>query len=63
MSDLARVRRNYARTILASASVSSPRLEEAYAMIPREEFMGPGPWALYSPSGYRKTIDANPAHL
>lgn len=62
-SDIADIRRDYARKILEHVRVTSPRLEEAFAAIPRENFVGPGPWALFSFSGYRKTEDADPKHL
>lgn len=63
MSDLAAIRRDYARMIMERAGVSSPRLEAAFAAIPREDFVGPGPWSLYRPSGFGETSDSNPAHL
>lgn len=63
MTDLAALRREYARKILARAGVSSPRLEEAYATIPREDFVGPGPWALFRMTGYGLTEDADPRRL
>ncbi|MFT3724209.1 MAG: methyltransferase domain-containing protein [Hyphomonadaceae bacterium] len=63
MTDLAALRREYAQKMLERAGVSSPRLEDAYATIPREDFLAPGPWSLFSPSGYGKTKDADPKHL
>ncbi len=62
-SDAADIRRDYARNILERAGVTSPRLEDAFAAIPREDFVGPGPWSLFSFSGYRRTEDADPKHL
>ncbi len=63
MTDLAAPRQAYARKIMARAGVASPRLEEAYAAIPREDFVGPGPWALFRAKGYGLTEDADPRHL
>lgn len=63
MTDLAAPRQAYARKIMARAGVASPRLEEAYAVIPREDFVGPGPWALFRAKGYGLTEDADPRHL
>lgn len=45
----------------------SKRLVRAFAEVPREKFLGPGPWKLLIP-GYRKigyvtTADAHPRHL
>ena len=61
--DLSLIRRNYARAMLASAGAASPALEAAYAAVPREAFVGPGPWATFSPDGYRTTVDGDPAHV
>ena len=41
-SDLGAIRRAYAKQILAEAEVDDPRLEAAFAMVPREDFLGPG---------------------
>jgi protein-L-isoaspartate(D-aspartate) O-methyltransferase len=63
MSDLAALRRDYSRRIMEKVGVQSPRLEAAYAAVPREEFVGPGPWSLFSFTGYSKTPDGNADHL
>jgi protein-L-isoaspartate(D-aspartate) O-methyltransferase len=62
-ADRVQLRRDYARKILERAGVASARLEDAFAAIPRETFVGPGPWSLFSPSGYRGTDDTDLAHL
>jgi protein-L-isoaspartate(D-aspartate) O-methyltransferase len=41
---LAEVRRRFADRIAKQQKVSDPRLIEAFASIPREHFLGPGPW-------------------
>ncbi|RYD87743.1 MAG: methyltransferase domain-containing protein [Sphingomonadales bacterium] len=63
MTDLATLRRTYARNVLATAGVTSPALERAYATVAREAYVGPGPWTLYSARGQVDTADASPAHL
>lgn len=63
MTDLASLRRAYAHDVLALAGVASPALEQAYAAVPREAYVGPGPWKLYGASGQIDTPDTNPAHL
>jgi protein-L-isoaspartate(D-aspartate) O-methyltransferase len=63
MTDLAPIRRDYARKILERADVSSLRLEDAFATVPREDFVGPGPWSLFRMTGYGVTDDADPRHL
>lgn len=41
-------RRFYAEEIRFAANISSPALIEAFARVPREKFLGPGPWELGS---------------
>jgi protein-L-isoaspartate(D-aspartate) O-methyltransferase len=45
-AELAIVRRAYAKQILAVAQVDEPQVEEAFATIHREDFLGPGPWPI-----------------
>lgn len=52
--------------IAALAHLKSSDLVEALAGVPREDFVGPGPWkVMRSPftSGYAETPDASPVHL
>jgi protein-L-isoaspartate(D-aspartate) O-methyltransferase len=63
-SELAAIRHAYAKQLLAIASVSDPRLEQAYATVPREHFLGPGPWKIGTQEGtYFATPSADPTHL
>jgi protein-L-isoaspartate(D-aspartate) O-methyltransferase len=62
-AELANIRRDYARRMLERAGVTSPALENAYAAVPREDFVGPGPWSMFDASGYRTSEDDNPARL
>jgi protein-L-isoaspartate(D-aspartate) O-methyltransferase len=45
-SKLAIVRRAYAKQIMAAAGVTDRRVEAAFAAVPREHFLGPGPWPI-----------------
>ena len=60
-------RRWYAEEIRAVAHLSSDALVEAFARVPREAFLGPGPWQIARSFEldvpYRTTIDADPRHL
>jgi len=38
----------YAREVLFAACLNTPGLAEAYAKVPRESFLGPGPWQIGS---------------
>ena len=60
-SPLASARAVYAEQIRALAGLRSPALFRALGRVPREEFVGPGPWKILLPfelaSGYRDTSD------
>jgi protein-L-isoaspartate(D-aspartate) O-methyltransferase len=62
-SELAVIRRQYARQVLFAAGVASPALEGAFAEVARERFLGPGPWKVFRWTGYVDTPDADPAWL
>ncbi len=63
-SELRIVRRAYARQILAAVGVSDARLEEAFASVRREDFLGPGPWQIFRwGMAYRETPSADPVYL
>lgn len=63
LPDLAQVRRDYARKIMGLAGVDYPELEDAYASVPREDHVGPGPWTLIGEGGYQQTPDADPKRI
>jgi protein-L-isoaspartate(D-aspartate) O-methyltransferase len=44
--ELAIIRRAYAKQILAQVQVDNSRLEQAFAEVHREDFLGPGPWLI-----------------
>ena len=44
-------RRVYADEIRFVANLTSPALVEAFARVPRERFIGPGPWQVGAPEG------------
>src|SRR3974390_77138 len=44
--ELAIIRRAFAKQILAAAQVDSAHLEQAFARVRREDFLGPGPWVI-----------------
>jgi protein-L-isoaspartate(D-aspartate) O-methyltransferase len=68
MTDLAAGRRAYAEDLRAAACLRSDAVVEAFARVPRERFLGPGPWQIgaWAAPGhveYRTTGDADPKHL
>ena len=58
-------RRAYAEKLRFTARLRSPAVVAAFATVPRECFVGAGPWRVYSPMGIRKyrTTDADPRAL
>ena len=66
MEELSVSRRRYAELIRRRANLRSERLVSALADIPREKYLGPGPWRILRPANlttYEDTPDANPAHI
>ena len=61
--DLAELRRVYARQMLALASaLADTQLEDAFAAVPRESFLGNGPWRIMTPwSPYATVPEQDPA--
>jgi protein-L-isoaspartate(D-aspartate) O-methyltransferase len=60
------VRRWYAEELRFTARVSSPAVIEAFATVPRERFVGPGPWRVRSPMNmdeYWSIKDVDPRHV
>jgi protein-L-isoaspartate(D-aspartate) O-methyltransferase len=63
-TELGIVRRAYAKQILATVQVDDPRLEAAFSQVPRENFVGPGPWVIPRwLGGYVPTPTADPVYL
>ncbi len=50
----------YAQFVVKSAGSSDARLIAAFSAVPREDFLGPGPWPIYTTVGYLPTISAEP---
>jgi protein-L-isoaspartate(D-aspartate) O-methyltransferase len=62
--DLKVVRRAYASHIMAAAGVPHERLAAAFARVPREDFLGPGPWPILRWSrGYERSPTDDPVYL
>ena len=69
MSNLDLARQFYAEELRAVANLQSEAVVRAFAKVPREHFLGPGPWQIMSPwwpeaePSYRTTPDADPRRL
>lgn len=58
------VRRRFAQELRDRLSLRTPGLHEALASVPREHFLGPGPWLVFKvPEGYTSTPDADPIRV
>jgi protein-L-isoaspartate(D-aspartate) O-methyltransferase len=58
------VRRAFAKQITAAAGVEDERVEAAFAAVPREDFLGPGPWPILRwLRGYTRTPSDDPVYL
>jgi protein-L-isoaspartate(D-aspartate) O-methyltransferase len=68
-TDLGDLRSAYASEMMQASGSDDPRLEAAFAEVPREDFVGPGPWRIIGLKSalagdrYRETSSADPAHL
>src|SRR5262249_15613318 len=62
--ELAIIRRAYAKQILAQVQVDNSPLEQAFAEVHREDFLGPGPWVIPRWLGeYVPTPSPDPVYL
>jgi protein-L-isoaspartate(D-aspartate) O-methyltransferase len=62
--ELSGIRHAYAKQLMVAASVSDSRIQQAFATVPRELFLGPGPWKIGREDGtYLETPDHDPAHV
>ena len=60
------VRQRFAEELRYTARARSPAVVAAFATVPREHFLGPGPWRVLSPMNpaeYWTTDDDRPHHL
>jgi protein-L-isoaspartate(D-aspartate) O-methyltransferase len=65
MSELDEVRHYYAEELRAVANLQSEAVIKAFAKVPREHFLSPGPWQVFVPGSQSDwtTKDADPRHL
>jgi len=53
----------FAELITAMAGVPKSRLTSAFAATPRERYLGPGPWKVFTGRGYTQTPSGDPTFL
>jgi protein-L-isoaspartate(D-aspartate) O-methyltransferase len=56
-------RRFYAEELRFQAQMSSEELVAAFATVPRERFVGPGPWRILGVDGFWRTEDDDPRQV
>jgi protein-L-isoaspartate(D-aspartate) O-methyltransferase len=64
VTELAIVRRAFAKQLLAQVAVTDPWIEAAFTEVPREKYLGPGPWLSFSGIGtYVPTPSDDPIYV
>ena len=65
MGEVEAARERYAQEFASTAHVTSAAVIRAFARVPREHYLGPGPWRIFQPYGrfYWTTPDTDPRHL
>jgi protein-L-isoaspartate(D-aspartate) O-methyltransferase len=64
MDELQAARERYAEELRSRADLHLPAIVRAFAEVPRERFLGPGPWRICTPGSYYLTTpDDDPRHL
>jgi len=61
--DVDEVRRSYARQIGSRLNIQCERLVNALASVPRERFLGPGPWTVNAGAAGHLTEETDPRQL
>jgi|SRR5579864_3027995 len=65
--DLSARRRFYAEEVQATSNLKNAAVVDALAAVPRERFLGPGPWTIRGEADFlqppRQTADADPSHV
>lgn len=62
-STLDEIRTFHARMMAAASNAVDERLERIFEAVPREAFLGPGPWQIKAGRRYLETPSADPAFL
>jgi protein-L-isoaspartate(D-aspartate) O-methyltransferase len=57
------VRAFHARLMAAASGSDDQRLERIFELVPREAFLGPGPWQIFVKGRYVETPSGNPIHV
>jgi protein-L-isoaspartate(D-aspartate) O-methyltransferase len=61
--DIAGTRKRFGAAMGLAPGVDDPRIAHAFASVPREHFVGAGPWRFLAGTGYVETSSADPSLL
>jgi protein-L-isoaspartate(D-aspartate) O-methyltransferase len=61
--DSTKVRAEFAERLRVEVPIRLDALVRVVSKVPREQFVGPGPWKILREKGYETTSDDNPAHI
>lgn len=62
-ANLEEIRAFFAKLMAAASGSTDPRFERIFELVPREAFLGPGPWEIRAGRKYVETPNDNPAYL
>jgi protein-L-isoaspartate(D-aspartate) O-methyltransferase len=62
-ADLDEIRTFFAKLMAAASGSADPRCERIFELVPREAFMGPGPWKIRAGRQYIETPSDDPSYL
>lgn len=57
------LRARYAAAVMRATGARNPRVEAAFAAVPREDFLTPPPWRVFSPGGVIEKNSSDPSDL
>jgi len=63
MTTIAQIRSRFAHNVLGRAGIDDDALLAAFASVAREKFLGPGPWRITGPDGYRLSDSDDPREV
>lgn len=63
MANPEEARQFYAKLMAAASGSTDPRLERIFELVPREAFLGPGPWKIVVGTRTFETPNADPSYL
>ena len=63
LTEIQKARQFFAALMAGASCTTDPRFEAIVRSVPREDFLGPGPWKIVSGHRYVDTPGDNPAHL